>query len=603
MRLRGVLWLGCLTACAASPQTREVGEAPVPDVVPAAEAHDLFDAALLASGYDEGAQLTSARRRLETFVAPIVQQLASVKDDRTRAAALLVTLHDKGSLFGTYDARATTLADIIDRRHFNCVSASVLYNLIADRLELDAAAQLLPTHARTLLSVPGAKGLARVVVETTSPAGFDPSQADEAKILASVAGPRADGARTLVSESGAVVSTRVLIGTIYVNRASIAQEAGKYELAESLFARGEAFASSDEMRRVLRDQRAALLSQLAGDDVTSDDPERLRRAYRTLLAAVKLEPTHPNVREAVFHNLRAAAERLIFLEAQQGAEERLIALATEAAAVGISSADRSGLRAFALSEVARLRVEAQDYEGAVKALDLALKEQLGESDRRLEETLRTNRISALRLAAFRSARLGDFREGLSLIDRIEQHLGARPEVGEDRLRVIHLVGNKRLDDRDYRGAVEVYREGVRRFPRDDASRNNLVAALERLAMPMIENGRCSEVRELLEEIRSVDDQTRFVRLAESRCLIERAQRRLEAKDYAEAVDLIRAARRANPNEPAVVQNLAVALLRWATDLSSRGKCTEARGLVKEIGALRVAAVDRAQTKRALGRCG
>ncbi len=592
--------IGFLSACASTPPAGQTTEAPPP--VAAAETHDLFDAALLASGYKKGAELASARRRLETLVAPVVQRLADVPDDRTRAGALLITLHEKGGLFGTYDARATTLTDIIDRRHFNCVSASVLYNLIADRLQIDAAAQLLPTHARTLLSMPSEKGLERVVVETTSPAGFSPSPADEAKILASVAGPRAEGARTLVSETGAVVSTRVLIGTIYVNRASIAQEGGKYELAESLFARGEAFASSDEMRRVLRDQRAALLSQLAGDDVTSNDPERLERAYRTLLAAVKLEPTHPNVREAVFHNLRAAAERLIFLEAQQGAEERLIALATEAASVGMSSADRSGLRAFALSEVARLRVEAQNYEGAIEALDLALKEQLGEADAGLEATLKTNRISALRLAAFRSARAGDFRVGLSWVDRIEQHLGARPEVSEDRLRVIHLVGNKRLDDRDYHGAVEVYREGVRRFPRDDASRTNLVASLERLAMPMIETGRCAEVREVLEEIRTIDAATKFVRLAESRCLIERAQRRLEAKDYAEAVDLIRAARRANPNEPAVVQNLAVALVRWAEDLSRRGQCREARGLVKEIAALRVASVGRAQTQRALGSC-
>lgn len=600
VRVRVLALIGCMTACAATPPAAQTTEAPPP--VAAAETHDLYDAALLASGYAEGAELASARRRLETLVAPVVQRLADVQDDRTRAGALLITLHEKGGLFGTYDARATTLVDIIDRRHFNCVSASVLYNLIADRLQIDAAAQLLPTHARTLLSMPSEKGLERVVVETTSPAGFSPSPADEAKILASVAGPRAEGARTLVSETGAVVSTRVLIGTIYVNRASIAQEGGEYELAESLFARGEAFASSEEMRRVLRDQRAALLSQLAGDDVTSNDPERLERAYRTLLAAVKLEPTHPNVREAVFHNLRAAAERLIFLEAQQGAEERLIALATEAASVGMRSADRSGLRAFALSEVARLRVEAQDYEGAIDALDLALKEQLGKADAGLEETLKTNRISALRLAAFRSARAGDFRVGLSWVDRIEQHLGARPEVSEDRLRVIHLVGNKRLDDRDYRGAVEVYREGVRRFPRDDASRTNLVASLERLAMPMIETGRCAEVREVLEEIRTIDAATKFVRLAESRCLIERAQKRLEAKDYAEAVDLIRAARRANPNEPAVVQNLAVALVRWAEDLSSRGKCREARGLVKEIAALRVASVGRAQTKRALGSC-
>lgn len=605
LALAAVLWT---VSCA----TRPPADGPAPGDSPRAAKpppvpenmtrEELFDAALRASGYEHDDDIRTARAKLESFVAPVVGSLEAVQDDRRRAASLLASLHDKGGLLGTYDARATTLRDVIERRHFNCVSASVLYNLLAARLRLDAAAQLLPTHARTLLSLPDGKKLSRVVVETTSSGGFDPNEEAERRILASVAGPRAQGARTLVAESGAVVDTQVLIGIIYVNRASIAQEGGDYERAESLFARGEAFASSEEMRRILRDQRAALLSQLAGDDVASEEAERIRRAYRTLRAAVALEPTHPRVRDAVFHNLRAAAERLIYIVAQNGKEEELITLAKEAASSGMRSEDRSGLRAFALSEVARLRVEAQRYEDAVDALDLALKEQLGPDDERLRETLEQNRVSALRLAAFTMAKRGDYRRGLSFIERIESDAPSGTEVSKDRLRVIHLVGNKRLDDRDYVGAAEVYRDGLRRFPTDETSRHNLVAVLERLVMPMVEAGSCTEAREVLEEIRVVDPKTTFPSRAQTRCLMERARRRLEAKDYPEAVELIRAARKANPNEPAVVQNLAVALLRWASDLSTKGRCREAKRLAKEITSLRAKDIAAREVERALKGC-
>jgi tetratricopeptide (TPR) repeat protein len=253
--------------------------------------------------------------------------------------------------------------------------------------------------------------------------------------------------------------------------------------------------------------------------------------------------------------------------------------------------------------VARLRVESQDYEQAIDALDLALKEQLGPDDDKLRATLVQNRVSALRLAAFTVAKRGDYRRGLSFIERIEETTPDATEVSKDRLRVIHLVGNKRLDDRDYRGAAEVYREGVRRFPRDETSRHNLVAVLERLAMPMVEAGRCTKAEEVLQEIRVVDADSTFPSRAQTRCLMERARARLEAKDYPEAVELIRAARKANPNEPAVVQNLAVALLRWASDLSGRGRCREARRLVKEITTLRVSDIRGPEVRRALGGCG
>ena len=40
---------------------------------------------------------------------------------------------------------------------------------------------------------------------------------------------------------------------------------------------------------------------------------------------------------------------------------------------------------------------------------------------------------------------------------------------------------------------------------DEASRNNLVAALERLAMPLIERANCVDAREVLEEIRGIHE--------------------------------------------------------------------------------------------------
>ncbi|CAN0596223.1 unnamed protein product, partial [Laminaria digitata] len=165
-----------------------------------------------------------------------------------------------------------------------------------------------------------------VVVETTSGLGFAPDAQTEQRILASVTVPAADGARALVSQTGEVVGTPVLIGTIYVNRASIAQERGDLEKAQRLFAQGDSFATSPGMRAVLRDQRAALLAQLAADDVLSGDSQRYMRAYETLKAAVKLQPKDETVKQAVFHNLRAAAERVINLQAERSDEDSLVRL-------------------------------------------------------------------------------------------------------------------------------------------------------------------------------------------------------------------------------------------------------------------------------------
>lgn len=602
----------CASACASSSRTSEPEDDPkvVESLVAAVEKesfghYDLADAALIASGFESTSSLQKARGELERWIRPIIEAVEPIPDERERGKTLLGLLHGKnGPLGGKYDARATTLRDVLERRAFNCVSSSVVYNVVAERVGLKASAQLLPTHARTLLAV----GAAKIVVETTSPHGFDPDPNREREILRAVAGPSADeNARALVSEAGAMVSTVVLIGTIYVNRASIAQESGDLERAERLFARGEAFAITDDMRQILRDQRAALLSQLGADDIVSADPSRFSRAYRTLKAAVKLDPREPRIRGAVFQNLRAAAERMIASEAGRGDEAALLALAGEAASFGLAPEERSGLRAFALSEVARLRIDANKFDAAVDAIEQALREQLGPPDARLKATLEQNRVAALRLAAITSAKQGEYTKSIAYLDRLEA-IGTltaeqRSTAEQDRLRIVHLAGNKLIDERQFEKAAAIYREGVRRFPSDANARHNLIAVLERLAIPFAEDARCAQAEPYLAEIQSLDSGSAFPERARTRCLTERAARRLEANDYAEAVSLMRAALEHRPADAAIKKNLAVALMRWAGDLSKSGDCRSAKKLISEVRSLAIPELSSSSLDGLLGGCG
>lgn len=592
---------------AAGRSTGGPGAAPrdAPEVEPE-PGEDLVEAALLASGYEPGVGLRRARADLERHLGSAVGQASGHPEERARGRALLDALHAKGGLLGQYDARATTLKDVLDRRRYNCVSASVLYNLAAARLKLAVGAQLLPTHARSLLSVQEPTRLVRVAVETTSALGFDPDPATEARILAHVSGPSVAGARALVSEQGEVVSTRVLIGTIYVNRASITQESGDLQGAQRLFAQGEAFATSDGMRRVLRDQRAALLAQLAADDVLSEDPKRYLRAYQTLKAAAKLGPEDDKVRMAVFHNLRAAAERVINVQAEKGDEEGLVRLAGEASATGLTAGDRSGLRAFALSEVARLRIDKGAYDAAVEAIDLALREQLGPRDVELANILELNRVAALRLAAMTHAKAGRYPEADAYLERIARlpklSVEQREQLSADRLRIIHLVGNQRIDAMDYGGAAAIYREGTRRFAHDETSRHNLLAVLERLATPLVKAGRCEEARPHLEEIAMLSPGADFVKQASLRCLIDRARQSLEADDPKEAVALLAQALSDGHEDPAIHDALAVAYARWIQDAARARRCDEARQQARRLHALKDRRWPRAKVQALLGSC-
>ena len=74
-----------------------------------------------------------------------------------------------GTWLVKYQLEATTLLDIIHHKTFNCVSATILYNLICEDLGWPTEAFETPTHVYTIFP----NFTETLMVENTSPIGFD----------------------------------------------------------------------------------------------------------------------------------------------------------------------------------------------------------------------------------------------------------------------------------------------------------------------------------------------------------------------------------------------------------------------------------------------
>jgi len=68
-----------------------------------------------------------------------------------------------------YRLKATTLFDILERKEYSCVSATVLYNLLCDEVGLSTEAFETPTHVYTIFT----NVTQQVMVENTTSMGFN----------------------------------------------------------------------------------------------------------------------------------------------------------------------------------------------------------------------------------------------------------------------------------------------------------------------------------------------------------------------------------------------------------------------------------------------
>ncbi|MDR0704638.1 MAG: transglutaminase-like domain-containing protein [Planctomycetaceae bacterium] len=131
---------------------------------------DLFRAALIVDGIRDPNKIRDYEARLDKIVTEAKLQLQAARLDGSPEALprkLFELLHQK-ILTSPYDIDCTALSKVLETGHFNCVSATILFNCLAYKAGLDVYALEMPGHALSRVKFKGTS----IDIETTCPTWF-----------------------------------------------------------------------------------------------------------------------------------------------------------------------------------------------------------------------------------------------------------------------------------------------------------------------------------------------------------------------------------------------------------------------------------------------
>ena len=156
-----------------------------------------------------------------------------VNDPMSSAQTVFIYLHN--SWLDEYALESTTLADIVQSKEYNCVAATILYNLICEDMQWICEAFETPTHVYTILK----NFRQKVIVENTNHMGFNIMKNLKAysKYLAKYY-PQSDVLRIGLdrlyyheNKNGRVINNTELLGLLAYNRAYLARKNKDYKSA------------------------------------------------------------------------------------------------------------------------------------------------------------------------------------------------------------------------------------------------------------------------------------------------------------------------------------------------------------------------------------
>jgi len=145
------------------------------------ERFDLFRAAMIAEGVRDPELIRTYEGRLNTLVAKVLSaaQAEEKNSPQELTRSLFEAMH-REILTKPYNIDCTELSKVMTTGHFNCVSATILFNCLAEKAGLDVCALEMPGHA--LSRVRFTEGVA-MNLETTCPTWFD-LQSDQERAMA-----------------------------------------------------------------------------------------------------------------------------------------------------------------------------------------------------------------------------------------------------------------------------------------------------------------------------------------------------------------------------------------------------------------------------------
>lgn len=241
--------------------------------------HSLLVAALVASGVDSPETLDDYQRRLDEFVAELKGSRPHPKRSRKEAEAVFDFLHTR-ILHGGYRTECTDLRVAMDDGRFNCVSASVLFQCLAEASGFDVCALEMPGHAMSRVHLPDGP----LNVETTCAAWFrlmhDPKR--QAQSVRKTLGTVPGGGKAAARE----VSSVGLVAMVYYNRGVDLLAEGRY--AEAAVANAKAL-HLDPGNQTARGNLLATLNNWA---IALGQSKQLDEAIAMLRAGLAIDPQY-----------------------------------------------------------------------------------------------------------------------------------------------------------------------------------------------------------------------------------------------------------------------------------------------------------------------
>ncbi|MFC1500956.1 tetratricopeptide repeat protein [Elusimicrobiota bacterium] len=138
--------------------------------------YTLIDAFVIASGITNVSDFNLYKAQLQEIKNNAVNKIVFNKDPYITAKRILFWLHD--NVFGEYSFGSSYADDIVNEKKFNCVSASIMYVIIAKDLGLDVVGVIVKDHAFCMLK--DRRG--NKDIETTIRYGFDPGTKEIEKL-------------------------------------------------------------------------------------------------------------------------------------------------------------------------------------------------------------------------------------------------------------------------------------------------------------------------------------------------------------------------------------------------------------------------------------
>ncbi len=129
---------------------------------------DLFQAAMAVEGIRDANLIRAYENRLDAVLAKVGVSVTQ----ETLTREVFETLH-RDLLTKPYDIDCTELGKVFETGHFNCVSATVLFNILAEKAGLDVCALEMPGHALSRVKLQNTHGgVTAMNLETTCPDWF-----------------------------------------------------------------------------------------------------------------------------------------------------------------------------------------------------------------------------------------------------------------------------------------------------------------------------------------------------------------------------------------------------------------------------------------------